>query len=200
MMNKTFFPQRFLLMLFVSIALFLACSQRVTTQQEASEDRDARRSISKSDKQLSTSDDFTLAPKMDAWLIHVETEGGFSGGGRGAIAVTSQGKVVAITARNINQEYSICRVELSITDLQNINAAVVSAKPAAWRPTYTPPHDVGCCDRFGWKIKLRRRESGNIERAYATSWFDGNPLPVDVTSVIRAAQRIMTDVLKRCRE
>ena len=54
-----------------------------------------------------TSDDFTLAPEVDAWVIHVETEGGFCGGGRGAITVTSQGKVVAITPHMVNREHYV---------------------------------------------------------------------------------------------
>jgi hypothetical protein len=197
-MNKTCFFQRLGCVLFVSVAVFLACSQRVTMEEEAPEDSAATPSSSKASEQLSIPNDPTRVPEMDAWVIHVDTDGGFTGGGRGRMTVTSQGRVVASRPGMINREYSICRAQLSITYLENINQAVMSAQPDAWRPSYTPPHDLGCCDRFGWRIKLQLGESGNTERAYPTSWYDGNPLPIDLISVVRAAKSIMDDVLKGC--
>jgi hypothetical protein len=157
-MKRLFFPQQVLSML--SVAVFLACSQRFAVQQTAPENVNARAGDSGTHNQEAIQKG--RPEEGGGWIIHLETWGGFIGSGRGRITVTSKGKVLANRPGIGEQDYSPCGAQLSIEDVHQIDQALLAANPILWQPSYIPPHDLGCCDRFGWRINVHFRGIGNI--------------------------------------
>lgn len=132
----------------------------------------------------------------ETWVVDLDSWGGIANQGGGAAHITSQGIVTASLVGHLSPRS--CRAELSRSDFQKIAQAVASAKPSAWKSSYVPHGDEGCCDRFHWTLTLHQRAPDGSERAYKTDWYDGNLLPDNLTTLRAAILTIKSAVLKGC--
>ena len=98
-----------------------------------------------------------------AFVIDLDTTGGFSGRGLGGVTVDSNGSVGASRVGGSARAAPECRAKLGADDLQSLRRAVESARLQTWPESFAPAGDDGCCDRFRWTLRVgaaARRRSG----------------------------------------
>jgi len=141
----------------------------------------------------------TLLPSAaGAWLLVLDSWGGFTGHGKGGVTIASDGKVFA--HRLGRQANKNCRSRLTEVELQALTRAVSAAEPSTWSASYEPAEERACCDRFTWSLRLHHREADGAERITRTGWHDASEgLPQDLRAVATIAQGVMTSVLASCK-
>jgi hypothetical protein len=135
-----------------------------------------------------------------AFVIDLDTTGGFTGRGRGGVTVDSEGRVRAARMGGVNRDASQCRAQLAADDLQSLRRAVAGTGPQSWPETFAPSGDNGCCDRHQWTLRLEQREADDRVRKFVTKWYDGNEgrLPKELASIRDIAVRALTRALADC--
>jgi hypothetical protein len=135
-----------------------------------------------------------------AFVIDLETTGGFSGQGLGGVTVDSNGSVGASRVGGSTRPASECRGKLRVDDLQSLQQAVEATRLQSWPETFAPAGDNGCCDRFHWTLRLEQRQADDQVRRAATSWYDGNEdrLPKEVAAIRDIAMRALRAALAEC--
>jgi hypothetical protein len=138
-----------------------------------------------------------LPSAAGAWLLVLDSWGGYSGHGQGGVTIASDGKVYAHRlGRRVNAN---CRTHLTKVKLQELIRAVSAAKPSTWSASYEPAEEKACCDRFTWLLRLHHREADGAERVTHTGWHDASEgLPQDLLAVATLAQSAMTSVPTSC--
>lgn len=136
------------------------------------------------------------------WTVDLNSLGGIHGQGGGGAHITSQGIVFASPVSVLSPRHAPCRSQLSREELQKIAKAVSSAKPSAWKSSYVPRGDDGCCDRFHWTLLLYQHAPDGAGHTYGTDWYDGNEkrLPDDLASLRTTILSIKNTVLKACEQ
>lgn len=131
----------------------------------------------------------TLLPATaGAWLLVLDSWGGFAGHGIGGVTIASDGKVFAHRLGHKD-----CRTRLTEVKLQALTQAVTAARPSAWSARYEPTKEKACCDHFTWSLRLHHREADGTERVTHTGWHDASEgLPQDLRAVAIIAQSVMT--------
>ena len=139
-----------------------------------------------------------LPSAAGAWLLVLDSWGGFTGQGKGGVTIASDGKVVAHRlGGRVNKN---CRTRLTEVELQALTRAVSAAEPSTWKARYEPAKERACCDRFTWSLRLHHREADGAERVTHTGWHDASEgLPQDLRAAADLAQRVMTSVLTSCK-
>ena len=142
-----------------------------------------------------------LPPGPLAFVIELDTTGGFTGRGRGGVTVDSGGTVRASRVGGSNRQASAqCRTRLTADQLESLQRAVAAARLQPWPETFAPEGDSGCCDRYRWTLRLAQRQPDDQVRTAATMWYDGNEgrLPKDVTVIRDIATAALTRSLAEC--
>jgi hypothetical protein len=151
--------------------------------------------LSESTPQPSPSKPSLLPPEAGAWLLVLDSWGGFTGHGKGGVTIASDGTVFAHRLGHKD-----CRTRLTEVELQALTQAVTAARPSAWIASYEPAKEKACCDRFTWSLRFHRREADRAERITRTGWHDASEgLPQDLLAVATIAQSVMTSVLTSCK-
>ena len=141
-----------------------------------------------------------LPAGANAFVIDLDTSGGFTGRGRGGVTVDSEGHVYASGIGGADRQSSKCRTQLAADDLRVLRLAVEAARVQPWPETFAPTGDDGCCDRHRWTLRLVRRLDDDQLRTSKTMWYDGNEgrLPKEVTVIADVAMRALTRALAAC--
>jgi len=139
-----------------------------------------------------------LPSAAGAWLLVLDTWGGFTGHGKGGVTIASDGKVFAHRlGRRANKD---CRTRLTEVELQALTQAVTAALPSAWSARYEPAKEKACCDRFTWSLRLHQRAADGAERIARTGWHDASEgRPQSLFAVATIAQDVMRSVLASCK-
>ena len=138
-----------------------------------------------------------LPPATGAWLLVLDSWGGFTGHGKGGVTIASDGQVFA--HRLGGRANKDCRTRLTEVELQALAQAVAAARPSAWNANYKPAKEKACCDRFTWSLRFHQREADSVERITRTGWHDASESrPQDLLAVATIAQSVMTSVLTSC--
>ena len=139
-----------------------------------------------------------LPSAADAWLLVLDSWGGFTGHGKGGVTIASDGKVLA--HRLGSRASKDCRTRLTELELQALTQAVTAARPSAWSARYEPAKEKACCDRFTWSLRFHQREADGAERITRTGWHDASEgRPQDLLAVATIEQSVMTSVLTNCK-
>jgi len=141
-----------------------------------------------------------LPPGPLAFVIDLDTTGGFTGRGRGGVTVDSGGTVRASRVGGSSRQASECRAQLPADQLESLRRAVAAARLRPWPETFAPDGDSGCCDRYRWTLRLAQRQADDQVRTSVTMWYDANDgrLPVDVTAIRDIAMRALARALADC--
>ena len=141
----------------------------------------------------------TLLPSAaGAWVLVLDSWGGFTGHGKGGVTIASDGKVLA--HRLGRQSNKNCRTRLTEVELQALTQAVTEARRSAWSASYEPAKGKACCDRFTWSLRFHQREADGAERITRTGWHDASEdRPQDLLAAATIAQGVMTSVLASCK-
>lgn len=154
--------------------------------------------LSESTPQPSPSKPSLLPPEAGAWLLALDSWGGFTGHGKGGVTIASDGKVFA--HRLGRRAKKDCRTRLTEVELQALTRSVSVAEPSTWTASYEPAKEKACCDRFTWSLRFHQREADGAERVTHTGWHDASEgLPQDLLAVATIAQSVMTSVLTSCK-
>jgi hypothetical protein len=135
-----------------------------------------------------------------AFVVDLDTTGGFSGRGLGGVTLDSNGNVGASRIGGSARTASECRAKLGANDLQSLRRAVEAASLQSWPATFAPADDQGCCDRFHWTLRMEQRLADGQVRKVSTMWFDANEgrLPKEVTAIKAIAMRALKRALATC--
>lgn len=132
------------------------------------------------------------APEAGAWKVTIFTRGGVSGLGRGGVTIASDGEI-SVRAGG-------CRARLSAFEVRELDLAVSSANPSAWKSGYPEAEGPFITDAFHWSLRLHRRGIQGGEQVSQTNWSDNSiQRPDDLVAVQKAALKIWNDVEKRCK-
>ena len=120
--------------------------------------------------------------------------------GGGGAHITSRGIVLASRFNVMSQRHRPCESQLAAEDMRELDHAVSSADASAWKSSYVPDGDNGCCDRFRWSLLLYRRGTDGTGNTYGTHWYGGNEkhLPGDLAALRAIILAIQKTVLRRC--
>jgi hypothetical protein len=137
----------------------------------------------------------------NAFVIDLDTSGGFSGRGLGGVTIDSEGNVRGSDMGGTNRQSSKCRTTLAAEDLQSVRAAVDAARVQPWPDTFAPAGDNGCCDRHRWILRLEYRLDDGQVRTSKTMWYDANEgrLPKEVVAIRDIAMHALKRALGACR-
>jgi hypothetical protein len=126
----------------------------------------------------------TLPPEKDSWAIQMITRGGFFGGGKGDLIITSRGDIFTI------QKSTEHNFKLSNEQLQNLTKLLAATKPSEW-PTTT---NSLCKDCYVTVLTFYRRTAGGIQRQATVTWDDSTAdnLPFDLKQLYLAAEALGT--------
>ena len=107
-----------------------------------------------------------------AWVLQLVTRGGFAGGGKGDLTVSSLGGV------DFTQAGAVCRQELPAEALRSLAGVVAAAKTTGWKAAQTGV----CRDCYVTIMLLRRREADGRVRSHLFHWDDvtASKVPEDV--------------------
>src|SRR5262245_61922767 len=118
----------------------------------------------------------------DTWSVKVETSGGFTGRGRGSLAVSSDGKA-ALTPLTGGQARE---TKLSADDVRKLTMAVKQARPAGWMPRYKA---TNVADGITYNLTLKVG-AGKEEKTHKVIWEDGSKgIPEDLQVLIGAVEK-----------
>ena len=133
-----------------------------------------------------------------AFVIDLDTIGGFLGRGRGGVTIDSDGQVRA--AQLGSGRHSGCTAQLEAGELQALHRAVTAGGRRQWPETFAPAEDNGCCDRYKFTLRLEQTEGDAGVRTLATTWYDGQEqhLSKDVAVIRDVALRALTRALATC--
>ena len=141
--------------------------------------------------------------KVTAWRLKLTSSGGISGRGGGEVTITSRGEVVAGRPALGGQLGPSCEGKLRPAQLRALGQAVLSARPAAWRPRYVDPQNPdGCCDQFNYQLELELSgPAGAPPQTYTTGWHDESRklLPKELGQMVRAAMSAHQSTLNDCK-
>jgi hypothetical protein len=141
-----------------------------------------------------------LPPGQLAFVMDLDTTGGFTGRGRGGVTVDSDGHVRAARIGGLNRDASECRAQLAADELESLQRAVAVGRLQTWPETFAPAGDTGCCDRIKWTLRLQHREADDRVRTVVTTWYDANEerLPKDAAVIRDVALHALTRALAGC--
>jgi len=131
-----------------------------------------------------------LPAEPGAWMIDIDTRGGYMGLGVGGVRITSQGDV------EITKNLSLlkCRTLVPTADLRPVEEAVSSATPSQWARSY--PDEVPL-EPISWSLALHRRERDGSDHIDRTSGGSVG-VPKDLSEVRRTAGEIWNTVRNGC--
>lgn len=116
------------------------------------------------------------------WTVTVETSGGFTGRGRGSVAVDANGIVRATLAGPPNATPQRRTVRLTSVEREAIAAAVVGATPTEWSGK---TFGNAAADAMTYRLTLRRGA-----QAWTATWYDSSrdELPPRVAALFDAIE------------
>ena len=103
-----------------------------------------------------------LPAGKDSWAVQVVTRGGFAGGGKGDVTISSGGSVTCLPATNP------CADKLSPAALQSLAQKVLATKPSKWEGSALST----CRDCYVTMLVLHRREKDGHVKTYTAYWDD----------------------------
>jgi hypothetical protein len=141
-----------------------------------------------------------LPAGANAFVIDLDTSGGFTGRGLGGVTIDSEGQVRGSGLGGTNRQSSKCRTQLPEEDLKSLRVALEAARVQPWPETFAPAGDDGCCDRHRWTLRLEQRLANGQARTAKTMWYDANEsrLPNEVTVMRDIAMRALKGALAEC--
>jgi hypothetical protein len=141
-----------------------------------------------------------LPAGANAFVIDLDTSGGFTGRGLGGVTIDSEGSVRGSGLGGTDRQSSKCRTQLAAEDLQSLRLAVEAGRVQPWPETFAPAGDDGCCDRHRWSLRLEQRLANGQVRTAETMWYDANEsrLPDEVTVIRDIAMRALKRALAAC--
>ncbi|MBV9929069.1 MAG: hypothetical protein JOZ96_28925 [Acidobacteria bacterium] len=111
-----------------------------------------------------------------AWLVELTRSGGmlpvtetFRLDSAGGLTLTRE----RMMGGHVTVECSR-KERLPTRDLLKVEAAVLSARPSAWKQNYSNPQSPICCDQPTTRVKLSRRGVKGQAQDYTTSWYPGS--------------------------
>jgi hypothetical protein len=142
-----------------------------------------------------------LPPGPAAFVVHLDSSGGFTGRGGGGVTLASDGRVGA-SRPSLAPGVRSCQGRLDASELDALRRAVGAAHPEKWPASSAPPGDNGCCDRYRWTLRVELRAASGDVRTHMTRWFSGNEerLPGELATIARIASDAMTRALRSCSE
>jgi hypothetical protein len=141
-----------------------------------------------------------LARTGPAFVLDLDSSGGFTGRGRGGLTVTSDGTTRASRSIATDRASSDCQAKLSDGDLERVKNAIAAATQQPW-PAKVVPEDDGCCDRMSWRMRVELRDNDKAQ-TFSTSWFDTNEarLPKELAALREVAVGLLGQTLTGCRK
>ena len=143
-----------------------------------------------------------------AWVIEVETSGGFAGIGRGGVRLTSAGEVTASRPRRPSDSAVECRGLLSSEEHQSLERAIRELEPDGWHDAGL---DVAAPDAFGYRLtvdlgeirqdaRVPAESDDSQPRAHTAVWYDNTAdrLPRDLAALHLAASASWSRVAASC--
>jgi hypothetical protein len=126
------------------------------------------------------------------WSARLFTYGGYTSGGKGMIAMRSDGKVEAIWH---------CNAQLSEGKRRAVEDAVSSARPESWKTGYLLPQPSGLTDQFSYSFSLSVGEVAGKEVTYPVSWTSESfgLLPDDLRRLHDALWAAREELSEKCR-
>lgn len=163
------------------ITALVLVSASVFAQQEGKERPGERAPATKPVESQTTDiskDQVKLSPEKGAWVVEVQSGGGFHGRGRGSLTVTSEGRLTSTVTE------ATCEAELESPVLEALARLARAARPFS---------EVGintsvCSDCYTTSIVLRRRESDGSEQRYVAYWDDSTKkkMPAEIIKIYDA--------------
>jgi hypothetical protein len=135
-----------------------------------------------------------------AFVVDLDTAGGFMGRGRGGVTIQSDGRLRAAPVGGAHRDADACPARLEPDVLGALRRAVDAAATQAWPGTFAPADDKGCCDRHTWRLRVEYVDAGGQTRTLATMWYDGNEarLPKDIAAIRKIALDGLVSALAAC--
>lgn len=133
-----------------------------------------------------------LPPQAGAWAVVIFSRGGVTGVGAGGITITSRG--------DVSVRADSCRAQLPASQVLELDQAVRSASPSAWRSGYPQTEGSRITDPLQWFLTLRRRGTDGAEEVAKASWSHNSvKRPDDLVAVHKAALKLKSNVEKGCK-
>jgi hypothetical protein len=141
-----------------------------------------------------------LAGTGPAFVLDLDSSGGFTGRGRGGLTITSDGSTRASRSLAADRSSSDCQAKLSDADLERVKHAIAAATQQPW-PSKVVPEDDGCCDRMSWTLRVQLRDNDKA-RTFSTSWFDTNErrMTKELAALREVAVGLLGQTLTGCRK
>ena len=123
-----------------------------------------------------------LPPGKDSWAVQLVTRGGFLGGGKGDVTITSGGSLSCSATTNP------CADKPPPAALQSLAKRIMAAKPTAWEGSAIST----CRDCFVMMLTLHRRERDGRAKTYTAYWDDATRerMPVEVLRIYGAVSAL----------
>jgi len=127
------------------------------------------------------------------FTIDLDSSGGWTNRGRGAISISSDGWMEASATGGLARQRSAPRVPLSMAEIDALQRAVALASRQPWPATNSTAADNGCCDRPQWTLRLQTR--GSDSQVFVTTWYDGQEK--DLRPELAALNDLIAGLLRR---
>jgi hypothetical protein len=132
------------------------------------------------------------------FTIDLDTVGGYTGRGYGAITISSEGWLAASPNGGLTRNPSPPRLPLTAAEMEALQRAVAAAIGHPWPATNSTRTDNGCCGRVKWTLRLQRRGPDDGNRTFETTWFDGQELYLPPR--LATLRKLIVDLLTRANE
>jgi hypothetical protein len=143
----------------------------------------------------------SLPKGKGAWRIEIGRSGGMRPV-KETVQLNSTGEINVLSEQMSGGKTTVTcsrKEKLSPRELLKINAAITSAKPSAWKDSYSDPSHPICCDQPTTEVKLQRRGDKDQEET-STSWYPGsyNLVPTDLKAIATFIQPQWDAVRDHC--
>lgn len=173
-----------------------------------SQKRYAQCAVGKFSETQETTPGISIPRVNGAWLIEMSRSGGMRPG-RETLSINSDGEIVVISEHYKNglavTECSL-KEKLSTEELQQLKAALRSAKLSKWREKYEDPEHPICCNQPTSRLTIHRLEiaegdgGGEGTISQSTSWYPGSSKlrPNDLVELSTIAQTLWNNAREHC--
>lgn len=157
------------------ILALLLISGSVVAQQEGKD----KKAVESQTRQLPLAQ-VKLSQEKGAWVLEIQSGGGFHGRGSGGLTVTSEGRLTSTMVE------AACEAILQPPVLETLTQLARSARPFNQVEFNTSV----CSDCYTTSMVLRRRESDGSERTYVAYWDDSTKknIPAEIIKIYDAIQ------------
>jgi hypothetical protein len=128
-----------------------------------------------------------------AWTVTIETSGGFTGRGRGSVAISGAGNVAAQPPAVPGASQGRCTARLTAAELATLRTAIDSTDAESWDGKR---FGAAAADAMTYTLTLRRGG-----RTWTATWFDSSrqEIPERLSALADAVETGWTKATDECR-